>query len=351
IWTELLGVERVGRHDNFFELGGHSLLAVRLLSRALNLGLTFSAADLFQAPVLKDLATKVELDHLRHIPGVLPVRTAGSRPPVFFVPTGYGDYSYVLSLAKDMEIDCPVYALPWPSFNENDAPTLEVIAAQVVLAMKKIQPQGPYRLAGYSSGAILAYAIAEHLLSIDEAVPFMAFIDVSLPAKPRSKSDAQVALEMIFEPLETLDDERFYFLERIASECSLIELLQKAQQIGAIKQAHELYDTASMYARFHRALQSYDVPVLPVEIHQFYAIEATMGRRVRTEDPMGTEDESPLRGWDRVLDVTAIHAVPVPGDHVTLMSDRKNRRVLAVFLSTALGADAEASLATAKRGI
>lgn len=33
IWSELLGVERVGRRDNFFELGAHSLLAVRLISR------------------------------------------------------------------------------------------------------------------------------------------------------------------------------------------------------------------------------------------------------------------------------------------------------------------------------
>ena len=56
IWSELLGVERIGRHDNFFELGGHSLLAVTLMSRlrqALNVEVPL--AGLFARPVLSDL--------------------------------------------------------------------------------------------------------------------------------------------------------------------------------------------------------------------------------------------------------------------------------------------------------
>ncbi|MER9852331.1 amino acid adenylation domain-containing protein, partial [Mesorhizobium sp. M0106] len=47
IWTELLGVERVGRHDHFFELGGHSLLAVQLMERLRRLSLGVEVRTLF----------------------------------------------------------------------------------------------------------------------------------------------------------------------------------------------------------------------------------------------------------------------------------------------------------------
>ncbi|MCG8296569.1 non-ribosomal peptide synthetase, partial [Pseudomonas entomophila] len=59
IWTELLKVERVGRHDHFFELGGHSLLAVSLIERMRKAGLTADVRVLFAQPTLAALAAAV----------------------------------------------------------------------------------------------------------------------------------------------------------------------------------------------------------------------------------------------------------------------------------------------------
>jgi amino acid adenylation domain-containing protein len=56
VWSELLGVERVGRHDHFFELGGHSLLAVRMLERLRSQGLAVATPTLFTHPTLSELA-------------------------------------------------------------------------------------------------------------------------------------------------------------------------------------------------------------------------------------------------------------------------------------------------------
>jgi len=62
IWTELLGVDRVGRNDRFFELGGHSLLAVRLMSRvAQEFGVSVQLSELFAHSELAEFARIVSI--------------------------------------------------------------------------------------------------------------------------------------------------------------------------------------------------------------------------------------------------------------------------------------------------
>ena len=56
IWSEVLGVERVGIHDNFFELGGDSILNIQIVARAHRAGLRLSPSQLFKHPTVAELA-------------------------------------------------------------------------------------------------------------------------------------------------------------------------------------------------------------------------------------------------------------------------------------------------------
>src|SRR5690606_8686544 len=71
IWSEVLGVERVGRHDSFFDLGGHSLLAVRVISRVrLELGADVPLAELFTSPGLAAFAERLAAAGQEVLPAV-----------------------------------------------------------------------------------------------------------------------------------------------------------------------------------------------------------------------------------------------------------------------------------------
>ena len=60
IWSELLGVDRIGMHDDFLEMGGHSLLATRVLARVEDvLHVRLTLRDVFEAPTIRQLAERV----------------------------------------------------------------------------------------------------------------------------------------------------------------------------------------------------------------------------------------------------------------------------------------------------
>jgi amino acid adenylation domain-containing protein len=62
IWSEVLGLERIGIKDNFFELGGHSLLATQVISRSRDLfSVELSLQNLLEYPTIANLAQIIEL--------------------------------------------------------------------------------------------------------------------------------------------------------------------------------------------------------------------------------------------------------------------------------------------------
>ncbi|HYO14087.1 MAG TPA: amino acid adenylation domain-containing protein [Thermoanaerobaculia bacterium] len=78
IWSETLGLDRVGVHDNFFELGGHSLIATRMAARVREaFRIDLPVRKLFEAPTVAGLAAEVD-QALRAAGGTRrpPLRTA-----------------------------------------------------------------------------------------------------------------------------------------------------------------------------------------------------------------------------------------------------------------------------------
>ncbi|GAA4431815.1 hypothetical protein GCM10023148_37060 [Actinokineospora soli] len=56
VWSDVLGVDRIGVDDNFFTLGGDSILTIQVVSRARRAGLSLTTKDLFHHQTIAELA-------------------------------------------------------------------------------------------------------------------------------------------------------------------------------------------------------------------------------------------------------------------------------------------------------
>ncbi|NHZ33325.1 non-ribosomal peptide synthetase [Massilia rubra] len=180
LWRELLGVDRVGRDDHFFELGGHSLMAVQLASRlhAL-LGVDVPLRHLFAHPTLAQFAAAYAHGAAPAYSLLAPIRTSGTAPPLFLIHPGEGDVDYARTLAARIDSSIPVYGVSASGFQEGETlhRTVEDMAACYVHAIRQLFPQGPYCIAGYSFGGVVAFEMARQLQASGQSIGYLGLID------------------------------------------------------------------------------------------------------------------------------------------------------------------------------
>jgi thioesterase domain-containing protein len=174
---------RLGRHDNFFMLGGHSLLAVRMINRIKSLmGFKLKLSALFEAPTIAELTPHLLSSGNTREDGfgvLLPIKPRGTRAPLFCVHHAFGLSWCFMGLDRHMHADQPLYGLQARGLFEESQPatTQEDMALDYISQIRRIQPQEPYNLLGYSFGGKVAHSMTSHLEQQGEKLTLLAILD------------------------------------------------------------------------------------------------------------------------------------------------------------------------------
>jgi len=180
IWQECLGLEKIDIFSNFFEMGGHSLIAVkvmRLLEEKTGKRLPLSA--LFEYSTIEKLAELLNLDAEIISDTLVPIKPTGNKTPIFFIHGAGLNVLIFHELSNNLDKNQPTYALQGTRLNDVDDPinTIEEIASYYIDAIIKANPDGPYAIAGYSFGGIIAFEMGRQLMARDKKVSMIAILD------------------------------------------------------------------------------------------------------------------------------------------------------------------------------
>jgi acyl carrier protein len=181
IWRRLLQVDDLSIDDDFFERGGDSLQATEMMLELQRLtGTTAPETLLFEASTIRTLAerlTRAEAPK-RAIAVRLGAAGGGATPLVFFHGDVEGGGVYVKQLADKLGPDQPLIVIAPHVLGVEPIPaSIEGMAEDRLPAILREQPHGPYRLAGFCLGGVVALETARLLLAQGHQVETVVMID------------------------------------------------------------------------------------------------------------------------------------------------------------------------------
>jgi phthiocerol/phenolphthiocerol synthesis type-I polyketide synthase E len=183
LWCTTLGVPSVNAADDFFALGGESLMAIHLIGRVReHIGTRIAVADFLRHPTFGAMVELTEPPRpgsaaaANGADGLVVLRQGARGRPVFFAADAMGTASSYLELANLLDGGRPIYGLE-PAGGAAVPARVEHVAEQHLEAVRSVQKQGPYTLAGWSYGAVVAHEMARRLTEAGESVDVLLCID------------------------------------------------------------------------------------------------------------------------------------------------------------------------------
>jgi amino acid adenylation domain-containing protein len=319
VFERFLNKRPIGTDISFFELGGDSLQALKLIVEIERFtGKKLPLEILYQASTIETLAKRIENLSDAKFSSMVPLQPLGTRPPIFFIHTTPGDVLAYGALIYHLGLDQPCYGFQSVGFGrkEDSHTRVEEMAAYYIRQMRTVQPNGPYHLAGWCYGGIVAVEMGHQLHAAGQEVAFMALIETPAPAPSLSHWNfylrrIRCLLQMKSSQWKTYMAQKIKYYRGVQRENEM-RFRRVDENSAGEKNVQEinrhLEQLEHVYHTNLDALNTYDVRPYRGKVILFNAAE---------QDPAQIVD--PLYGWPGLA--SKIEAHLVPGNHDTILME------------------------------
>ncbi|PSB08983.1 non-ribosomal peptide synthetase [Pleurocapsa sp. CCALA 161] len=344
IWEKVLEIKPIGIKNNFLELGGNSLLAMTLVSEIeqtlqqkmpLNAISSLTTVEQMAScfaqgqPTIQDLSTIPDGinsadyqalltimagrkgDRPRPNSLMVAMQNQGSKPPLFLCANAYEEAA---GLANYLGAEQPFYLMESGYFTlDCNGRQIKALATHHLEDILAVQPQAPYFLAGYSTGGLIAWEIAQQLRAMGKEVALLAILDTD-------------GSDPMYENYQRLN----YTLPTQLNKLANLQMIDKLKYLGgkiATKAKNFSQQPTADLPTFKQHSDPYVVQPYPGKVSLFLSAEAELASFFSHKIKFML---FPRAGWAQEI-APQLTIEQVPGDHLSML-DEPNVQVLATKL-------------------
>ncbi|MET7640177.1 alpha/beta fold hydrolase [Streptomyces sp. NPDC005438] len=257
-------------------------------------------------------------------PTLVKLNEKAGNSPLFAVHGAAGTSFHYSRIALMLETECPVLGIEASGLESGDTvlDSIEEISESYVDLVLTTQPEGPYRLTGYSAGARIAYAMAVRLEDMGHEVADPVLIGGGGPVI--TGIDGPVDEARAFHSLIEYPLEEFRQLPPEVRDRHLLEVYAKefSVDLDTPEDVELVRRRIAVYTANSRALFSYDTPSFGGGVVL-----------VESEDEIDVHEHA--HQWAELVDGEVTVKV-VPGGHFTMVLREVNQRAVARAIDAAL---------------
>lgn len=339
IWEGVLGVKPIGVHDNFFRLGGHSLLAIQMMMKVRQrFDIKLIASAVLGAPTIASLAALIRGRYTPvDSPVLAPLKADGERALLFCVHPAGGQVMIYKHLADSLSPAQPVYGVQSRALMNPliEFESFDTMALEYARAIREQQTEGPYYLAGWSIGGVIAVSIARELEHQGQIAAFVGLIDSYLFEDDPFTIETDPllglglafggALSNAFNMLDTSSQRAFreelLLLPSEQRTRRVIEWGQAQELLPAELSPEALQDQISLAEIHDRLFRSHQAPIVQAPLHVWWARDRSNKALKRTD-------------WTKYTNGT-VQVEVIEGNHFSIVRS-PHCDLLSVSLQTAL---------------